>query len=448
MDIPRVVIVGRPNVGKSSLFNALCGSRVAIVESTPGVTRDRISRMVSHKGCMFELIDTGGLGLHDSEELAADIETQIIVAIEQAELVLAVVDAKVGLQPGDKEIVQALRAADKQMLLVVNKCDSDRDELVAAEFYELGLPELNMTAAVHRRGVRALLDEIVDHIPHVADDPEVLKASDEGGPMKIAFVGRRNVGKSTLVNFLAQEPRVIVSEIPGTTRDAVDVNFRVGDLEFIAIDTAGLHRRKQIKDNIDYYSSVRAESSIHRADVVVHVLEAPMEIGRMDKQLGAMVAEACKPCVLAMNKMDLAEGVTIEEFTNYVRDRMRGAHFMPIVYISAVTGEGVPQLVQTAQALHQQSFIRVPTSDINRVIQDAAVRRRPPSTPSRLGKIFYATQVGTKPPTIAVFCNEPKLIDNKNYLRYLSNQVRSAFGYNAIPIRFLVRGRSQAPAES
>ncbi|KPK66311.1 MAG: hypothetical protein AMK73_00385 [Planctomycetes bacterium SM23_32] len=438
MDIPSVVIVGRPNVGKSSLFNAVCGERVAIVEPTPGVTRDRISRLIQHEGALFELVDTGGMGLHDSEELAEHIQMQIAIAVEQADLVLLVVDAKDGLQPLDEDVARQLRSAEKRLLLVVNKCDGPREEQAAADFYALGFPEFHMTSAAHRRGVRGLVERLVAELPEVAPSDEELPEE----PMKIALVGRRNVGKSTLINYLAQEPRVLVSEVPGTTRDSVDVRFQMDDLRFVAIDTAGVRRPKQVKDSIDFYSMARSRAAVRRADVVVLMMEAPVEIGRLDKQLADSVTSAFKPCVLAVNKMDLATGVSEEEFRGYVRDRLPGVAFAPVVCISAVTGGNVRQLIETAQALHEQGLVRVSTSDLNKVVEEAVARQHPPSSSSRFGRIYYATQVAVQPPTVALFTNEPSLI-TEGYLRYLANRLREAFPYNAVPIRFLVRGRQR-----
>jgi GTP-binding protein len=437
MEVPSVVIVGRPNVGKSSLFNAFCGDRVAIVEPTPGVTRDRISRILKRDGTHFELVDTGGMGLLEGEELAEHIQMQIEIAVQQADLVLFVVDARDGLQPLDEEIARRLRSAEKQVMLVVNKCDSPREEQAAAEFYALGFPQFQMTSAAHRRGVRELEEELLAALPALPSEDEELPLDE---PMKMALVGRRNVGKSTLINYLAQEPRVVVSELPGTTRDSVDVRFQMGDLFFVAIDTAGLRRPKQIKDSIDFYSAARSRASIRRADVAVLMVEAPMQIGRLEKQLADFVTSEHKPCLIAVNKMDLAPGVAEDEFRLYVRDRLPGVAFAPVVCISAVTGRNVRRLIETAQALHEQGGIRVDTSDLNKVVQEAVTRQRPPSTPSRQGRIYYATQVGVRPPTVALFTNEPRLID-QGYQRYLANRLREAFGFNAIPIRFLVRGR-------
>jgi len=439
MDIPTVVIVGRPNVGKSSLFNALCGQRVAIVEPTAGVTRDRISRTLTHGQTAFELVDTGGMGLEDADELAEDVQMQILIAIEQADLVLLVVDGKEGLQPLDNEIAQRLRQAGKDVIVVVSKCDRQADEALAADFYSLGLPQVRVTSATQRRGIEDLLDAVADALPEATPaDPEAPE------PMRIAFVGRRNVGKSTLINYLANEPRVLVSEVPGTTRDSVDVRFRMGDLEFIAIDTAGLRRAKQIKDSIDYYSVARSRNSIRRADVVVLMMEAPMEIGRLEKQLADHVSSLYKPCVLAVNKMDLALGTEAEQFELYVRDRLPGAAFAPVVCISAETGRDVERLLGVAQLLHVQSLIRVPTGEINRAMQEAMGRQRPPSTSTTLCKIYYATQVSVKPPTIVLFTNDPSLITD-DYKRYLANYLRARFAYNAIPIRFRVRARKRVP---
>ncbi|MHC4787892.1 MAG: ribosome biogenesis GTPase Der [Planctomycetota bacterium] len=437
LEIPSVVIVGRPNVGKSSLFNAIYGQRVAIVEPTPGVTRDRISRIIERQGLTFELVDMGGVGLHDMDELAEEIQMQIQIAVGQADLVLLITDARDGLQPLDEQIARELREAGKDVLLVVNKCDRRTEEAAAAEFYALGFPEMHMTSAAHRRGIGALVAQVGAALPEAA----AVEESEEAEPMKIALVGRRNVGKSTLINYLAQEPRMVVSEIPGTTRDSVDVRFRMGDLKFVAIDTAGLRRRKQIKDSIDFYSAARSKAAIRRADVVVHMMEAPMEVGRLDKQLAGEIVAGYKPCVLAVNKMDLAPGGTEEDFEAYVRDRLPGVSFAPLVCISALSGEGVLRLIELADALHRQSFIRVPTSDLNKVVQEATRRNRPPSTGSRLGRIYYATQVGVKPPGIVLFANEPHLIGDA-YLRYLASQLRGAFGFSAIPLKFILRART------
>lgn len=431
MQIPTAVIVGRPNVGKSSLFNAIYGRRVAIVEPTPGVTRDRISRVVRRDGRQFELVDTGGMGT--GEELAEHVEAQIRMAIEQADLVLMVVDATAGLQPLDRQIADDLRRAGKDVLLVVNKCDNPQTEDAAADFYALGFGTVLTTSAVHRRGTERLVGRMMQRLPEGPSEPP-------REPMKIAFVGRRNVGKSTLVNHLAQGPRVVVSQTPGTTRDSVDVRFELDGLEFVAIDTAGVRRRKQVKNSVDFYSTARSFGSIRRADVVALMLDALLQIGRLDKQLAGRVAEQHKPCVLAVNKMDLATDTTSQQWEEYVRDQLPMMSYAPVACVSAATGENVLRLVQLAQALHEQSAVRVGTGELNRAMEQVTSQNPPPSTPSRQAHIYYATQVGVRPPTVALFTNHPDLIDEP-YKRYLANSLRARFPFTSIPIRFVVRGR-------
>jgi GTP-binding protein len=423
--------VGRPNVGKSSLFNALYGRRVAIVEPTAGVTRDRITRLCEHDGTRFELVDTGGMGTE--QELSEHVEDQIRIALDRADLVLLVVEGPEGVQPLDHRIAHELRRAGKEVLVVVNKCDRMAQETAAADFYSLGFGELHPVSAIHRRGTGKLLDRMAELLPRTAG-PE------EAEPMKLAFVGRRNVGKSTLVNYLAREPRVVVSETPGTTRDSVDVRFRIDDMQFVAIDTAGVRHRKQIKTPVDYYSTARSFRAIERADVAVLMIEAPTEIARIDKKLGREIVNRYKPCVVAVNKMDLAPETTLEEWESYVRDSLPGLAFAPVVYISALTGDSVMRLIQTAQALHEQSFIRVSTGRLNRAMEEMTARVRPPSTSSKQARIYYATQVDTQPPTIALFMNHPELL-NDAYTRYLANQLRERFGFTSIPIKFIPRSR-------
>jgi len=443
MDMPSVVIVGRPNVGKSSLFNAMYGGRVAIVEPTAGVTRDRISRIVERGDAAFELWDTGGMGLQDSEELADDIEQQIRFAIDSADLVLFVLDAKTCVQPLDKAIALELREAGKNVRVVVNKCDNRSDDLNIADFYSLGFDGLFPVSAARRRNTGDLVADVIARLPQTGGAARpAADGSPRPEPMKIAFVGRRNVGKSTIVNWLAKEPRVLVSELPGTTRDAVDVRFRMEGLEFIAIDTAGLRRPKQIKDSIDFYSSTRAEESIKRADVVVHVMDAPTEVSRLDKQLADHVTAQYKPCVLAINKMDLATGVTCEQFQEYVRAMLPGVAYAPIVCVSGMTGQNVLGAIEAAQALYEQSLCRVKTSTLWRVVEEATTRNRPPSSPSRSSRITYATQVGVQPPKIILFAANPDLI-TENYLRYLANQLRRALPYSAIPLKLIVRPKQR-----
>jgi len=440
MNLRSVVIVGRPNVGKSSLFNAMCGRRIAIVDPQAGVTRDRVAAQIRHDARSFELVDTGGMGLEAGSELADDIEMQINIAIDQAQVVLFVVDVKDGPHPLDRSIAERLRRAEKKVVLVANKCDGPRQERQAVEFFALGFGQPAETSALHRRGVSDLLDRVAAMLPQETAPAEAEE------PMKIALVGRRNVGKSTLINLLAQEPRVIVSELPGTTRDAVDVRFQFGGLEFIAIDTAGMRKRKQIKASVDFYGFSRARSSIRRADVVVHMMDAPGEISRVDKKLAAEVVSNFKPCVLAINKMDLAKGIPRERFGEYVRANLPGMWFAPVLCMSALTAEGVEELLKSAQELHQESLVRVGTAELNEAMERIEARKPPPSKGGRQGKILYAAQVAVRPPTIVLFTNQSAVV-NDPYRRYLANQLRKEFGFHSIPIKFLVRARKRAEKE-
>ena len=438
MPKPSVVIVGRPNVGKSSLFNAMCGRRISIVDPTSGVTRDRVAEQLELDGQEFDLVDTGGMGLTDGEELGDDVEMQIRIALDQADLVVFVVDAQTGIQPLDEEIAQRLRRSDKQVILVANKCDGERQRQTVPEFYRLGFEEVLQTSVPQKTGVQTLLDRISDELPELPQEEKPEEV------VKIAFVGRRNVGKSTLINTLANESRVIVSEIPGTTRDAVDVRFQLGGLQFIAVDTAGMRKRKQIRDSVDFYSFTRTRRSIKRADVVVHMVDAPRRVSQVDKKLAAEVQQSFKPCLLAVNKMDLAEGVPPMEFAEYVWDRLPQLHFAPIACIVARTGEGVEDMIATAVDLYDQSFVRVPTAELNEELAKLQRRNPVPSDSQGLGRILYATQVSVKPPTITLFTNRHAIIKD-SYERYLGNALRETFDFNSIPIKFLVRGKQRAP---
>ena len=441
MPKPSVAIVGRPNVGKSSLFNAMCGRRISIVDPTSGVTRDRVAEVLEHRGREFELVDTGGMGLTDGDVLGDDVEMQIDIALDQSDFVVFVVDAQAGIQPLDEEIAQRLRRSEKQAILVANKCDSEVQRQNAADFYRLGFDEVMETSVPQKRGLQALLDEVAESLPELPPDE---KPEEE---VKIAFVGRRNVGKSTLINTLANESRVIVSEVPGTTRDAVDVRFKLGGLQFVAVDTAGMRKRKQIRDSVDFYSFTRTRRSIKRADVVVHLVDAPRRVSQVDKKLAAEVQKSFKPCLLAVNKMDLAEGIPPAEFAEYVWDRLPQLHFAPIACIVAKTGEGVEDMIVTAVDLYDQSFVRVPTAELNEELSRLQRRNPVPSDKHGLGRILYATQVSIKPPTITLFTNRHALIDD-SYQRYLGNALRETFDFNSIPIKFLIRGKNRAPRDT
>ena len=445
MVLPSVVIVGRANVGKSSLFNAICRRRVSIVDPTPGVTRDRIVQEVTYGGRTFELVDTGGVGMESEREIVTDVEMQIQIAIEQAHLVLMVVDAKAGLHPMDQGLAQRLRAAGKNVILVANKSERERDAQAAVDFFALGFGEPVRTAAVHTIGLEDLLKRIGEALPEpqAASEAEVQRQA----PIKIAIVGKRNVGKSTLINFLAREPRVVVSEIPGTTRDAIDVRITVGEREFIAIDTAGVRKKGQVADSVEFFSVSRTMEAIARADVIVLIMDAVEEISDVEKKLAGKVVSEYKPCVFAMNKMDLTPQSTQAEYEEYVHSQLPSLSFAPVVCISALTGMDVLPLLDVVQELYRQAEVRVKTSELNDVMVRITAARRPPSGGARLGKIFYATQTDVRPPTFVLFTNDSARI-TKDYERYVSNQLRRQLLFLNIPLRFHVRRRKSRQAKA
>lgn len=441
MPVNSVAIVGRANVGKSSLFNALCGRRIAIVDSVPGITRDRVAREIDINDRTIELVDTGGVGMESAEEIADDVDMQIEIAIVEADLVLLVVDARHGVHPFDREIAQRLREADKRVLVVANKAERDVDHQATVEFFEFGFGDPIAVSAVNRYGLHELRDQIDDALPLLPED----EGGEKDGLLKLAIVGKRNAGKSTLINHLSQEQRVVVSELAGTTRDSVDVRIHFEGApaqdDIIAIDTAGVRKRKQLKESVDFYSQVRTERSIERADVVLMLIDATLDITKVDKQLADLVISNYKPCIIGLNKVDLLpKDVADEEYTRYVWHEMPGLRFAPLVMLSAQTGENVMPTLDVVEHLREQSGVRVKTSDLNDIITELTNRRRPPSRTNNFGKILYATQVDTYPPTIALFVNDAADI-NEHYRRYLSNQLRDALPYSDIPIKFVTRRR-------
>ena len=449
-EAPVVAIIGRPNVGKSSLLNRIAGRRISIVDPTSGVTRDRVTAWVEHAGRAFEVWDTGGIGLLEGDELAAEIQHQIDVAVRRADVVLFVVDARDGRTALDEEIAASMRRLDKPVFLVANKVEGARLENDLGELYRLGLGDPRPVSAQEGEGINDLLDEVVealgDRAPPAADAvsreedgaPELGSAA---RPLRIAIVGRRNVGKSTLLNALAREERVIVSELPGTTRDSVDVRFEKDGRVIVAIDTAGMVRRPKSADSIQFYSQVRADAAIRRADVVLLVLDVSEPVGQVDKRIAETILRHFKPVVIAANKWDLAaDRVTTGAFTEYLADALVGLHFAPIIYLTAKEGRNVQSTLDVAQALANQASRRVGTGELNRVIEEATRRRGPPPSHGRSGKVLYCTQSQVRPPTVVLFVNDKKLFPAA-YLRYLENRLREGLAYPEIPVRIVLRGR-------
>ena len=439
MGVPQVVIVGRPNVGKSSLFNWLVNKRVAIVDDTAGVTRDRLSHLMCIGDRYFELVDTGGMGVEDVDNLTSHIEEQIETAIESADLLLFVVDARDGLVPLDEEVARRLRYARAPVLCVANKTDAPSLDSQADEFYRLGRGKLLRVSTRENRGRQELLDEIFERLPdHDGSEPPTEPA------MKVAIVGRRNTGKSTFVNTLAHAERMIVSEVAGTTRDSVDVRFELDGKAFTAIDTPGLRRGKSMTTDIDFYSSHRAQRSIRRADVVLLFFDASERISKVDKQLCDYVAEQYKPCVFVVNKWDMFAGsLPTEKWVAYLRDTFRTMHHVPIAFITGQTGKNVKALLNHSQMLFKQARERVSTADLNRVLRAAVEKNSPPLYKHRLPKIYYATQVGVEPPTLVLFCNTPQAI-SANYRRYLLGVFRDFLPFGEVPIKLYLRRREGA----
>ncbi len=443
MPVPQVAIVGRPNVGKSSLFNWLAGRRIAIVDPTPGVTRDRLTTLVKAGDRYFDLVDTGGMGIEDSQNLTDDVERQIEAAIERADILLFVVDTRSGPMALDDRVAQRLRGVGKPVLLLANKTDYPDLESHAAEFHKLGFGDVHCVSAQQNRGKHELLDLILEHLP-AEDDTKV---SDEVD-LKIAIVGRRNTGKSTFINCLAEEPRTIVSEIPGTTRDSVDVRFQRDAKSFLAIDTAGVRYKGKIQDDVEFYSLVRAERSIRRADVVLHFFDATEKISHVDKQLAGYILEQYKPAIFVVNKWDLAGDLATGTFADYLHKTFPSLDHVPIAFITAKDGKNVQRLLNLAQTLDKQAKARVTTGDLNRVIKNALAEQSPPNRQNRVPRVYYATQVATQPPTIVLFTNGPHLFDPP-YRRYLLKALRDALPFNDVAIKMYLRPkRAEADAES
>ena len=441
MPVPQVAIVGRPNVGKSSLFNWLAGRRIAIVDPTPGVTRDRITAPITIGDRYFELTDTGGMGIEDVDKLTSDVERQISLAIDRAGVVIFLVDVKTGPVPLDEEVAKRLRGVDKPVLLVANKCDSAHLDNQVGEFYKLGFGDVLTVSAKQNRGKEELLRRILKNFPRGA--AEKIAPVDADATLKLAIVGRRNTGKSTFINCLAQEERTIVSEVEGTTRDSVDVRFEKEGKSILAIDTAGVRNRGSIRSDVEFYSLARAERSIRRADVVLHFFDASKKISMVDKQLAGYILENYKPAIFVVNKWDLLKGqIATGDFGDYLRKVFPSLDHVPMAFITAKDGKNVQNVLDLAQNLHKQAATRISTGDLNRVIRQAMLDQSPAVRSNRLPKVYYATQVAIHPPTIVLFTNGPELFDN-TYQRYLLKTLRDHFRFPDVAIKLYLRAKER-----
>jgi GTP-binding protein len=450
MPVPKVAIVGRPNVGKSSLLNWLAGKLVSVVDPTAGVTRDRVGYLMHHGERYFELIDTGGIGIVDSDDLSEEIERQIDTAMREAALVLFVTDGQTGPVPLDEEVARRLHALGKPVLLVVNKCDSPKTERDAPEFLRLVRAPLVTTSVTGNRNKADLLQALTAELPPVEEQEREEGARLAEEPeLKLAIVGRRNVGKSTFVNALAEDERVIVSEVPGTTRDSIDVRFEADGRIFTAIDTPGVRKRKSLANDIEFYGLVRAQKSIRRADVVLVFLDATATVSQVDKHLVQEVVDRAKPCIFVVNKWDLGleQEMTSDRWGRYLAETFPTLDHVPVAFVTAKDGRNVRQLINLAQSLFKQARARVSTAELNRVVREALVTNPPASDKGRRAKILYATQVGTEPPTIVLKCNRPKQF-SETWKRFLLGFLRDRLPFPEVPIRlnFRARGASEPDA--
>jgi GTP-binding protein len=442
MGLPVVAIIGRPNVGKSSLLNALAGEMISIVEPTAGVTRDRVSTFIGRDDRYFELIDTGGYGLVDSEALKDHIERQILQAIGSASLVIFMVDIRDGVTPLDETIAQLLRKHNLQVIGVANKADTAKMFPTAGEFTRLGFGEFLCISAQNNLNKAVLLDLIFERLSNIEPG---------GAPpepaMKIAIIGKRNAGKSSIVNAIAGTERVIVSEIPGTTRDAVDVRIEKDGKTLVVIDTAGVRKKGKMSDNIEFYGYVRAIRSIHRADVVWFLMDATEPVSSVDKHLARQIAEEYKTCILVVNKWDLAKDIAATgDYGEYLSAKLPALKHAPIAFTTATKGKNVQAVLDLSMELFKQATSQIGTGQLNKAFETIREER----TGARRGatvwpKVYYATQIATNPVTILMFVNNPKLFDG-TYLRYIASRLQSLLPTSEVPIRLLARARKGARA--
>ena len=439
MSRPLVAIVGRPNVGKSTLFNRIAGKRLAIVEDTPGVTRDRLYARSDWNGREFDIVDTGGIEPQADTEMLIYMREQALLAIDVADVIIFVTDFLAGILTDDKDVAELLQRSNKHVLLAVNKMDSIGPENPDIyEFYELGLGDPISVSAIHGHGTGDLLDECVKLFPPLTDEEE------DESLIRVAVIGKPNVGKSSLVNNILGETRVIVSEIAGTTRDAIDTQFENEQGKYIFIDTAGLRRKSKVNNRIEKYSVLRAQMAIERADVCLIMLDAREGVTEQDTKVAGLAHEAGKASIIVVNKWDLLqkETNTMEKMRKEVLRDLSYMDYAPVLFISALTGQRVERLFELINYVDNQSAMRITTGMLNELLADATARVQPPTDKGRRLKIFYMTQVSVRPPTYVCFCNSAELF-HFSYVRYLENKLRSVYGFEGTPIRMIIRERER-----
>ena len=438
MSKPIVAIVGRPNVGKSTLFNMMAGERIAIVKDTPGVTRDRIYADVSWLKYNFTIMDTGGIEPDTHNQMLRDMREQAEMAIEMADVVMFIVDVKQGLVDADYKVADMLRKAQKKVVLVVNKVDNfDKMMPDVYEFYNLGIGDPHPVSSLAKLGIGDMLDEVIALFPQDVEQEE-----DERP--RIAVVGKPNAGKSSIINKLLGENRVIVSDVAGTTRDAIDTAVTWDDKEYVFIDTAGLRRKNKIKEEIERYSILRTVSAVERADVVILVIDAVEGVTEQDAKIAGIAHDRGRGIIIAVNKWDLIEkdNHTVRKFTEDIRDILSFMPYAEIIFISAMTGQRIPKIFDVLDMVIQNQQMRVQTGVLNDILAEAVAMQQPPSDKGRRLKIYYMTQVSIKPPTFVIFVNDKKLM-HFSYTRYLENKIREAFGFKGTSLKFFIRERKE-----
>lgn len=441
MSKPLVAIVGRPNVGKSTFFNRIVGQRISIVEDTPGVTRDRLYADAEWCGHSFTLIDTGGLEIKSEDVMWSHIRAQAQIAVETADVIVFMLDGKTGLTHEDYEVAAYLRKSRKPILLVVNKLDNNEQHLLY-DFYELGLGEPIGISAGQAKGLGDVLDEIVKLTGKY-------ETEEKEEALKIAVVGKPNAGKSSLVNKLLGYDRVIVSDIAGTTRDAIDTRIKIGDKEYILIDTAGIRRRRSVEEDLEQYSVMRSLGAVRRADVCLIVIDSSEELSEQDVKIAGYVHEQGKPSVVVMNKWDVVEKdtYTIEKYNRKLKEELKFMDYFIPTYVSAKTGKRVDNLIKLAERAYENASRRISTGLLNDVLREAILTNEPPSKNGKRLKIYYVTEVSANPPTFVIFVNDDTLM-HFSYRRYLENALRRSFDFEGTPVRLIIRNKNEKDLEN
>ncbi len=434
---PIVAVVGRPNVGKSTLFNALAGEKISIVKDTPGITRDRIYADVSWLDMNFTLIDTGGIEPDSKDIILSQMREQAQIAIDTADVIIFMVDVKQGLVDADSKVADMLRRSHKPVILTVNKVDSfDKYMADVYEFYNLGIGEPFAISSINKLGFGELLDEVTSYF----DKETAVEEEDER--IKVAIVGKPNVGKSSIINKLIGENRVIVSDIAGTTRDAIDTEITHNSKEYVFIDTAGLRRKNKIKEELEHYMIIRTVAAVERADIIVLVIDAVEGVTEQDAKIAGIAHDRGKATIIAVNKWDAIEkdNKTVNEYTQKVRQILSFMPYAEILFISAVTGQRLPKLFEMIDAVNENHSMRVATGVLNEIMAEAVAMQQPPSDKGKRLRLYYITQVSVKPPTFVIFVNDKELM-HFSYTRYLENQIRETFGFRGTPLKFIIRER-------